>query len=106
MVQLMEAWFLADKSALRAYYGNNLRQSRLPANRNVEQIPKDDVLGKLDAATRETGKGEYGKHKVRHAADLLGQVSPQLVRHAADHCDRLFRALEHAITQENQRSSE
>ena len=40
MVQIMEAWFLADRYALRRFYGKDFRDNSLPANLNVEQVPK------------------------------------------------------------------
>ncbi len=40
MVQVMESWFLADRQALRSYYGQDLLESRLPSNPNVEEISK------------------------------------------------------------------
>jgi len=105
MVQLMEAWFLADRPALEAYYRQGFRPKRLPGDpTNVEAVPKDDVIEGLEAATQDTQKGKY--HKTRHAPDLLAAVDVAAVRQAAPHCDRLFRALERAITQENQQSTE
>ena len=92
MVQVMESWFLADRAALRNYYGAGLAENRLPANRQVEQIPKDDVINGLAAATRDTGKGRY--HKTRHAPALLAALNPAQVRAAAPACANLFAALE------------
>ncbi|MCH7800621.1 MAG: DUF4276 family protein [Chloroflexi bacterium] len=95
MVQVMESWFLADKSALEGYYGRLFRANRLPQNTNVEQIPKSDVESGLRSATRETGKGAY--HKTRHAPELLARIDPSRVRGVAPHCDRLLRELEQAL---------
>ena len=44
MVQCMEAWFLADKDSLAAYYGNNFKQNALPARPDIENIAKDDHI--------------------------------------------------------------
>ena len=95
MVQVMESWFLADKSALEDYYGRSFRTNRLPSNPNVEQIQKADVESGLRSATRETGKG--ADHKTRHAPDLLARIDPSRVRSVAPHCDRLFRELGQAL---------
>ena len=92
MVQVMESWFLADRATLQAYYGPDFAENRLPANRQVEQILKDDVINGLAAATRDTGKGRY--HKTRHAPALLASLSPVQVRAAAPACAKLFTALE------------
>lgn len=92
MVQVMESWFLADRATLRNYYGPGFAENRLPANRQVEQIRKDDVINGLAAATRDTVKGRY--HKTRHAPDLLASLNPAQVRAAAPACANLFAALE------------
>ena len=81
MVQVMESWFLADKDALRRYYGRDFQPNRLPPNQNVEQKPSNYVIGGIENATRRTRKGKY--HKTRHAPDLLAQIDAAKVRQAA-----------------------
>ena len=88
MVQVMESWFLADRDALGRYYGRDFQPNRLPPNQNVEQIPSNDVIRRLEDAARRTRKGKY--HKTRHAPDLLAQIDAAKVRQAAPNCDRLF----------------
>lgn len=78
MVQCMEAWFFADKTTLAAYYGDGFKESALPANRRIEEIPKKDLLDALARATKDTGKKRY--HKTRHGFDILERLDPQLVR--------------------------
>lgn len=89
MVQEMESWFLADKAALAAYYGNGFREKVLPARLDVENISKGTVNAKLAEATKDTRKGAY--HKTRHGFDLIGRIDPKLVRAASPHADRLCR---------------
>jgi hypothetical protein len=48
---LLEAWFLADKDALKACYGQGFNPNSIPGNPNVEQIAKATV-----ATARETGR--------------------------------------------------
>ena len=91
MVQVMEAWFLADRQALTSYYGQGFLAASLPGQPNVELIPKRDVLNTLRHASRNTQKGEY--HKTRHGFDLLEQIDPACVRTASDHANRLFNVL-------------
>jgi len=88
MVQIMEAWFLADQEALHAYYGSDLQANALPPNPRVETIPKADVLSGLKAATLRSTKGGY--HKGAHAARILENLDPGRVRRSANHCDRLM----------------
>ena len=72
MVQVMEAWFIADIETLEA-------------------LDKDILNKKLKAATQNTSKGEY--HKIKHASLLLASLNGDKVRKASPHCDRLFRTL-------------
>jgi Domain of unknown function (DUF4276) len=87
MVQLMEAWFLADAEALERYYGRGVAAA-LRGNPAVEDIPKADVLDRLKRATRTTTKGEY--HKTKHAPALLRSIKPETVRARCPNGERLF----------------
>ena len=87
MVQVMESWFLADCDALRAYYRAQLRESALPQNPQIEQIPKRDVLEGLKRAT----DGDY--HKGADAPRILERLDPKRVRERAPHCRTLFESL-------------
>jgi hypothetical protein len=88
MVEMMEVWFHADKDALEAYYKAGFRRTALKPNPNVEEIPKQDLIDGLKAATKDTTKGKY--HKTKHAPALLQSIKPTLVRKAAPNCERLF----------------
>ncbi|MFL6259981.1 MAG: DUF4276 family protein [Thermoanaerobaculia bacterium] len=96
MVQTIEAWLVADPEALASYYGQGFRRNALPKNPDVEAIPKDQLVKKLEQATAKTQKRPY--HKIRHCADLLGRLSRDRVRQRARHCELLFRTLEARIT--------
>ncbi len=91
MVQTMEAWFMADIDALRQYYAQKFQESAIPKNPNVEEIEKARLESALEAATRNTSKGEY--HKTRHASQVLGRLNVDRIRNAAPNCDRLFTTL-------------
>ncbi len=92
MVQCMEAWFLADKDSLAAYYGNNFKQNALPARPDIENIAKDDISNGLKNATRSgVSKGEYSKG--RHSFDILAQIDPAKVVAASPHAKRLVDTL-------------
>lgn len=96
MVQLMEAWFLADPAAMAAYYGRGFRAAALEGPENVEDIPKKDVLAILERATRHTLKGAY--HKTRHAPGILARVDPRKVQSRSTECTRLFTVLRALIS--------
>ncbi|MGH7600082.1 MAG: DUF4276 family protein [bacterium] len=91
MVRTMEAWLIADLSALNRFYGQGFNENAIPKNPNVEQIDKKTLLLTLKDATCNTSKGEY--HKTRHGFRILEQLEVAKVRHAAPHCDRLFKTL-------------
>lgn len=91
MVQVMEAWFVADINALRQFYGQGFKENAIPGNLNVENINKLDLEVALNKAIKDTSKGKY--HKIQHGAKLLEQVDAANVRKAAPHCDRFFTTL-------------
>ena len=92
MVQVMEAWFLADHTILIDYYGQGFLHNSLPGQRNIELIAKQDVFTALKHATRHTQKGEY--HKTRHGFELLELCDPEKIRRASRHANELFEVLE------------
>lgn len=78
MVQAMEAWLLADRSVLSAFYEQGFRLNALPGTeRDVESIRKADLEPSLINATRDTTKGRYDKS--RHAFALLARIDPAKV---------------------------
>ncbi len=97
MVQIMESWFLADREALRSYYGQDFSENQLPANPDVEHISKEDVLSRLSAATTNTTKGKY--HKTKHAPQILASIEPSKVQAIAPNCARLFNYLQSLVAQ-------
>ena len=100
MVQAMEAWFVADKSALGRFYGQGFNEAALPKNPDVEEISKDDLNGSLNKATKNTKAGEY--HKTKHAFKILALLEPCAVHKAAPHCEALFQVLEEQVGISNQ----
>jgi len=92
MVQVMEAWFLADHQLLADFYGQGFLRRALPRQSDIEQIAKADVLRALRRASKSTSKGGY--HKTRHGFELLEQIDPRRVRAASRHAERLFGVLE------------
>jgi hypothetical protein len=93
MVEMMEAWFHADKEALQKFYGNGFKESALKKNPNVEEIPKTDLEDGLREATKNTLKGDYFDNKTSHGPKLLGAIKPDSVRKASPNCQRLFDAV-------------
>jgi Domain of unknown function (DUF4276) len=96
MVELMEAWFLADPDSLADYYARGFRPNAVGDAVDVERVPKAEVLDRLRRATTKTSKGEY--HKVRHAPFLLEKLDPHKVQTRAQHCRQLFEAVMARLT--------
>ncbi len=88
MVQLMEAWFLADRDTLREYYGPSFNARVLPNNPQPEIVLKNDVLDRLREATRGTPKRVYDK--TAHAPVLLNLLNPDAVYAACPNFARLI----------------
>lgn len=91
MVQCMEAWFLADNTVLASYYGDGFRESALPRNPEIEQIPKRDIMDGLGRATAAAGKGPY--HKTRHGFEILERCAPDAIREQSPFAAALFDVL-------------
>jgi len=88
MAQCLEAWLVADPEAVAAYYDQGFNGNALPRRTNLEEVPKPQIYAALEAATRQTQKGSYGK--IKHASELLKRVKPEKARTRCSHCDRLF----------------
>ena len=82
MVQLMETWFLADRDALRAYFGARFRENAIRDWPALENVPKKTVLKALDRATASCGK-RYAKGRV--SFELLARIAPARVEAACPH---------------------
>jgi hypothetical protein len=85
MVQAMEAWLLADREALAAFYDGGFLANSLPRSpTNIEAVLKDDLEPKLKHASSPTKtKGEY--HKTKHGFALLALIDPAKVENASPH---------------------
>ena len=94
MVQCMESWFLADRPAMRAFFGQGFQESALPAATAVaEAVGKIDLYARLAQATRNTKtKGAYGKGE--HSFKLLATLDPALIRGASPWAERFFLTLD------------
>ena len=91
MVQCMEAWFVADRQSLSAYFGQDFKAAALPAREDVEAIAKRDLEQTLRQATSACSKGAY--RKGRHSFELLGCLDPSKVMESSPHARRFIDAL-------------
>ena len=97
MVQVMESWFLADRDCLARHFGNGFRASALPAaQRDIEDVAKEDVGRALNESTRRSRKGRYAKG--RDSFELLKQVDATKVIEASPHARQLVETLADAMS--------
>lgn len=87
MVQAMDTWLLADRAALRRYFGACFRENALPQWPALEVVPKPDVLAALARATAAC-KRPYDKGKI--SFELLAMIDPALVEGACPHAAALL----------------
>ena len=90
MVQVLETWFLADRDALRGYFGAQFRENALKQWPQLESVSKAAVLDALKRATANC-RTPYAKGKV--SFDLLGRVDPACVEAACPHARALLNRL-------------
>ena len=81
MVQMMEAWFLADVPVLKAYFGPKFQEKKLPKTKAIESISKDDIESSFTAAVQDCPKKSYKKG--RDSFEILGRLDPQRVSNAS-----------------------
>ena len=90
MVQVMETWFLADREALRSYFGTGFGENVLRAWLNLEDVPKSRVFEALERATASCRKS-YSKGRV--SFELLAQIDSARVEAACPHAKALLNEL-------------
>jgi len=88
----METWLLADRAALREVLGSKLKLSKLPPEgAELEAKQKCDVYAALEAASKPTPSGNYGKGA--HSFKVLELVDPKKLR-ALPWANRFLSAME------------
>ena len=99
MVQCMEAWILADRETLKAFFGQGFKDRSLPAPAHrVEGIGKQQIYDALAKASRDCKtKSSYGKGE--HSFKLLAMINPAKVSEASPWAQRLIETLQARMTQ-------
>ena len=85
MVQVMETWFLADRGALRSYFGTGFGEKALRAWPKLEDVPKSTVLEALERATVSCRKSYSKGSKGKVSFELLEHIDPARVEAACPH---------------------
>ena len=90
MVHVMETWLVADREALRTYFGARFRGNALQQWPDLEEVAKRDVLDALDRATAGCPR-PYAKGAV--SFELLERIDPVQVETACPHAGVLLNCL-------------
>lgn len=79
MVVCMESWLIADRQALKDFFGKGFKENALPAKvRPVESLNKKELMEALEEATGDcASKGKYSKGN--HSFELLGLIEPETI---------------------------
>jgi len=92
MVQVMESWFLADREALKSFFGQCFRANAILPWQRLEDVPKQTVISALKKATAACGPEQrYAKGNMSFS--LLAEISPGEVEKASPHAKALFERL-------------
>jgi hypothetical protein len=95
MVQCMEAWLVTDQQALEKCFGVKARTVRFPPNPNIEAVSTKDILAALNSAAKDTPTRHY--HKVRHSAEILAELRPEMVAQRSKHARALHEFLRESV---------
>jgi hypothetical protein len=90
MVTCMETWIVADRAALAAHYGAELREKALSPLVNLEDRQRHDVQDCLTRATRKCGNA-YAKGK--RSFEILKKLDPEALAKQLPSCARVRRIL-------------
>ena len=90
MVQVMETWLVADRTALRGYFGTLFRENALRQWPDLENVSKRDVL---DALTRATAACPRRYTKGEVSFELLERIDPARVETECQHAQALLHCL-------------
>ncbi len=90
MVECMEAWFMADKDALKDFFGKGFDANSLPKHTDVEGIPKATLYSLLGKAVKKTKKKTYKKS---HSFDILERIDPYKITEASLWAEHLINTL-------------
>lgn len=101
MVRCMEAWFLADRAALSAYFDKGFNENALPKTANIEDIERGEAAAVISRAAKETRKKQYSKSD---GLKILGLIDPAKVQHASCHAKAFLNVLKDKCS-ERQNSS-
>ena len=94
MTTCMETWIVADRNALREHFGHNFQESALPPMDNLEHRNRQDVLIRLERATRNCS-APYAKGPKSFA--VLNALNPEMLERWLPSFSRARRILDRRL---------
>ena len=90
MVQAMEAWFVADRRALRSHFGNRFNANALPSPQNAESIAPENLVAAIERGFPRRGRRGRRYDKIEDGEKLLGLLDHDTVSRHCPHFRRLM----------------
>ena len=91
MVQCMESWFLADRDALKEFYGQGYRQNALHKILRSNKSPNGMFWLDLTGLPERPQNAAY--HKGSHSFEILAKLDPEKVKNASCYAKRFVDTL-------------
>lgn len=92
MVTCMETWIMADRQALRHFFGDCLKENRLLPAIELESRPCHEVQTALDFATRDCGRNRQ-YHKGDISFQVMAVLTPEILQQYLPNFQRLVDTL-------------
>ena len=90
MTTCMETWVVADRTALREHYKQNLNENPLPHSNGLESQERHEVQQALETATKNC-KNAYAKGK--RSFEIFEKLDPAVLRQHLPSFERVARIL-------------
>ncbi|MFH0967906.1 MAG: DUF4276 family protein [Methanobacteriota archaeon] len=92
MTTCMETWIMADRDAIHAFFGGNIREASLLPIYELEKRPRDEVLESLISGTVNCGRNKAYR-KGKRSFELLIHLNPKTLQQNLPHFQRFIQTL-------------
>ncbi len=93
MATCMETWIMADRAALKNFFGQKLQTNALFPEKELESRTRHEVQEKLEHATRDCGK-DRGYAKGNRSFKMLAELKPETLKKHLPHFRRFIETLD------------
>lgn len=94
MTTCMETWIIADRTALREHYGEDLQESALPSLQELEALSREEIQECLVRATRDC-RNRY--QKGTRSFQILAKIDPRTLKEHLPSFVRCLQVLEEKL---------